>query len=341
MRIAQVMAGAANGGAELFYERMTGALARAGQDVLPVIRREEGRAARLAAMGLAPVQFRFGGRLDFLTTPGIRRTLQAFKPDIAMAWMSRAAAHLPRGPWVNIGRLGGYYDLKYFRTCRYLVGNTRGIVDYIAGTGFPAERTAYLPNFVTDFAADTPASRAELGIPEDAPLLLGLGRLHGVKGFDTLIRAMAHLPDVYCVIAGEGPERSALEKLVTELKLGERVKLPGWRRDTGALLKAADVFVSSSRHEPLGNMVLEAFSAATTVLAASAEGPSEVIRDGEDGVLVPVDDAARLAIAARLLLGDAGLRDRLAAAGRARFEREFSEAAVVAIWLDFFAKVTR
>ena len=75
MRIAQVMAGAANGGAELFYERMTGALSRAGQDVLPVIRREEGRSARLAAMGLTPVQFRFGGRLDFLTRPGIRRAL--------------------------------------------------------------------------------------------------------------------------------------------------------------------------------------------------------------------------------------------------------------------------
>jgi len=334
------MAGAANGGAELFYERMTGALARAGQDVLPVIRREEGRASRLAVKGLAPVQFRFGGRLDFGTRPGIRRALQEFKPDIAMAWMSRAAAHLPRGPWVNIGRLGGYYDLKYFRACRYLVGNTRGIVDYITGTGFPAARTAYLPNFVTDFAGEAPSSRAELGIPEGAPLLLGLGRLHEVKGFDTLIQAMARLPDVYCVIAGEGPERPALEKLVAELKLGERVKLPGWRSDTGALLKAADVFVSSSRHEPLGNMVLEAFSAATPVLAARAEGPSEVIRDGEDGVLVPVDDANSLAIAARLLLGDSGLRAKLAAAGRTRFEAEFAEAAVTATWLDFFARVT-
>ncbi len=335
------MAGAANGGAELFYERMTGALARAGQDVLPIIRREEARAARLTAMGLNPVQFRFGGKLDFLTTPGIRRTLQGFKPDIAMAWMSRAAAHLPYGPWVNIGRLGGYYDLKYFRSCRYLVGNTRGIVEYITGKGFPPERTEYLPNFVTDFSGDAPASRAELGIPEGAPLLLGLGRLHEVKGFDTLIRAMARLPDVYCVIAGEGPERPRLEKLVAELKLGERVKLPGWRRDTGALLKAADVFVSSSRHEPLGNMVLEAFSAATPVLAAAAEGPSEVIRDGEDGLLVPVDDAMRFAVAARLLLGDAGLRANFAATGRERFEREFSETAVTAIWLDFFGRVLR
>ena len=333
------MAGAANGGAELFYERMTGALARAGQEVLPVIRREPGRAARLAALGLHPVQLRFGGRLDLLTKPRIAAALRAFKPDIAMAWMSRAAVHLPQGDWVSIGRLGGYYDLKYFRACRYLVGNTHGIVDYITGTGFPRERTAYLPNFVADFAAEVPAARAEFGIPEGAPLLLGLGRLHKVKGFDTLIQALARLPEVYCVIAGEGPERAALEALVAELKLGARVKLPGWRRDTGALLKAADMFVSSSRHEPLGNMVLEAFSAATPVLAARAEGPGEVIRVGEDGLLVPVDDAGRLAEAARGLLGDAGLRAKLAAAGRARFAAEFAEPAVVAAWLDFFNKV--
>ncbi len=341
MRIAQVMAGAVNGGAELFYERMTAALARAGQEVLPIIRREEGRAARLAALGLKPAGFRFGGMLDFRTSPGINRALRAFQPDIAMAWMSRAAAHLPRGPWVNIGRLGGYYDLRYFRSCAYLVGNTHGIVSYIANAGFPSGRAFYLPNFVEDFAAARPASRADFAIPEGAPLLLGLGRLHEVKGFDTLIRALAGLPEVYCVIAGEGPQRPQLEALVAELGLAARVRLPGWRRDTGALLKAADLFVSSSRHEPLGNMVLEAFSAATPVLAAAAEGPREVIRAGEDGVLVPVDDHVRLAAAARRLLGDGAGRAQLAAAGRQRFLNEFCEAAVTTLWLDLFRAVLR
>ncbi|OYV58729.1 MAG: hypothetical protein B7X01_03520 [Acidiphilium sp. 21-62-4] len=98
------------------------------------------------------------------------------------------------------------------------------------------------------------------------------------------------------------------------------------------MLKAADLFVSSSRHEPLGNMVLEAFSAQTPVLAAAAEGPRETIRDHVDGILVPIDDAAALARAARMLLASPAQRAALAAAGRARFEAEFAAAPVVATW---------
>jgi len=340
MRIAQIMAGAPNGGAELFYERMTLALAAAGQEVLPIIRREPARAERLYQAGLLPEQLSFGGPFDLFTKPAIRRTLWSHQTEVAIAWMSRAAYHLPTGAWTNVGRLGGYYDLKYFRACRYLVGNTHGIVDYIAGTGFPRERVQYLPNFVADFADVEAAGRAALGVPEGAPLMLGLGRLHKVKGFDTLIRAVALLPDTYCIIAGEGPERAALTRLIAELRLAERVKLLGWRRDTGALLKTADIFVSSSRHEPLGNMVLEAFSAQTPVLATAAEGPLETIRQGEDGILVPIDDPAALAAAAQALLGDVRQRVKLALAARQRFTGEFSEKTVVAAWMDFLTRIT-
>lgn len=341
MKIAQIMAGAANGGAELFYDRMTIALHQAGQQVLPITRSHKARLAALREAGLAPVEARFGGPFDFATKPKLRTTLRQFRADIAIAWMSRAAAFMPRGDWVTAGRLGGYYDLKYFRNCQHLIGNTRGITNWITGQGIAAERVHYLPNFVADYATDDPADRASLGIPDDAPLMLGLGRLHEVKGFDVLIRAAALLPDVYCIIAGEGPERPKLEALIADLHLGHRVKLLGWRTDSGALLKAADIFVSSSRHEPLGNMVLEAFAAQTPVLAAKSEGPAETINNGLDGVLVPINDAPALADAARLLLGDVRLRVKLALAGRQRFVAEFSQATVIAAWMDFLTKVTR
>jgi glycosyltransferase involved in cell wall biosynthesis len=340
VRIAQVMAGAPNGGAELFYERMTVALAGVGQDVLPLLRIDEGRAGRLAAAGLMPQEFRFGGPLDVFTKPALARALRKFRAEIAVAWMSRAAAKLPHGDWVNVGRLGGYYDLKYFGSCEHLVGNTRGIVAWIAEQKtWPREKIHYLPNFVEDFGDAEAAARDELGVPEGAPMMLGLGRLHAVKGFDTLIRAAALLPEVYCVIAGEGPERKRLEHLIAELGVRQRVKLLGWRSDSGALLKAADVFVSSSRHEPLGNMVLEAFAAQTPVLAAKSEGPAEVIRNGEDGVLVAADDVAALASGARALLGDVRLRVKLALAARQRYAAEFSRAVVVAAWLELFERI--
>jgi glycosyltransferase involved in cell wall biosynthesis len=332
MRIAQLMAGAAQGGAELFYERMTIALAQAGNEVLPVIRAEPGRLERLRQAGLAPVTARYGGLLDVRSKSAIAVALRDFRSQIAIAWMSRAAMFAPQGDWTLVGRLGGYYDLKYFRHCDHLVGNTRGIVRWIAGQGWPAAQVHYWPNFVDDFATTPAASRMSLGVPDAVPLVLALGRLHAVKGFDVLIRAMAQVPEAHAVIAGAGPERAALERLVGACGLRDRVHLPGWRGDAGALLKAADVFVSSSRHEPLGNMVLEAFSARTPVVAAAAEGPSEVIKDGQDGLLVPIDDPQALAGAIRAVLQDRHRGAVLATAGRARFEAEFERSAVLRIW---------
>ncbi len=333
------MAGAAQGGAELFFERLTIGLHEAGEAVLPVIRPEPARVARLRAAGLGPLGLRYGGPLDLLTRPRAARALRAFGAEVAVAWMSRAAFHAPRGRWTLVGRLGGYYPLKYFRRCDHLVGNTRDIVRWIVAQGWPADRVTYLPNFVGDFASMAPASRAVLGVPDDAPLVLALGRLHAVKGFDILIRAMETVPGAHLVIAGEGPERPALEALIASCRLGARVHLAGWRTDVGPLLRSAQLFVSSSRHEPLGNMVLEAFSAGVPVVAAAAEGPRELITDGVDGVLVPIDDPAGLSRAIARVLAEGG--QAMAAAGRARYAGEFAEPVVVAAWRDYLARVAR
>lgn len=341
MRIAQIMAGAAQGGAELFFERLSIALHRDGEAVLPVIRPDPARMARLRAAGLQPRGLRFGGPFDPLTRVRAGRLLRDFDTEIAVAWMSRAASQAPRGAWPLVGRLGGYYDLKYFRRCDHLVGNTRDIVRWIAREGWPADRVSYVPNFVDDFAATAPADRAGLGVPAGAKLVLGLGRLHEVKGFDVLIRAVAAIPDMHLVIAGEGPERAALTALVRDCGVADRVHLPGWRTDVGALLRAADVFVSSSRHEPLGNMVLEAFSAGVPVVAAAAEGPRELITQGVDGLLVAIDDPAALAAAIADVLGDRGRGAALAAAGRARYEAEFAAPIVVAAWRTLLGDLIR
>jgi glycosyltransferase involved in cell wall biosynthesis len=338
MRIAQIMAGAREGGAELFFERLSIGLHEAGEAVLPVIRREPARAARLMAAGLAPVQLGFGGPLDVLTGPRLRRALAAFRPDIAIAWMRRAARFAPRGPWVLAGRLGGYYDLGAYRACAHLIANTEALGQWIVAQGWPAARVHVLPNFVPDLGGAAPVPRAALGVPEGAPLLLGLGRLHRNKGFDILIRALARLPGAHAVIAGEGPERAALEQLARATGVAERVHLPGWRQDVGALLATCDVFVCSSRVEPLGNMVLEAFSAARPVVAAAAAGPAELI-DPARGVLVPIDDAAALADAIAALLDAPARAGALAAAGRARFVTAFAAGPVLALWRETLSRL--
>ncbi len=327
MRVAHVMAGAEAGGAELFFERLTLAQADAGATVLPVIRRNPARAGRLRA--LHPIELRFGGALDFMTGLRLRRALRAFAPQVVVAWMNRAARMTPPGDWVLAGRLGGYYDLNYYRRCQHLIGNTRGIVDWIVTQGWPAARVHHVPNFAPDLLGTPPAT---LPVPPGARVVLALGRLHRNKAFDVLIRALPSLPGVHAVIAGEGPERIALQDLARRLEVSDRTHLLGWRTDQGALLAACDVLVCPSRHEPLGNVIIEAWSAARPIVAADSAGPIELIRAGEDGLVVKREDPQALAAAIAAVFQDAGHGEALAAAGRARFQAEFAAAPVLQRW---------
>jgi glycosyltransferase involved in cell wall biosynthesis len=336
MRIAQVMAGARHGGAEGFFERLTIALHAAGEEVLPIIRRDLERAARLRAGGLAPVELGFGGALDLLTGPRLRHALAGFAPAVTVAWMNRAARFTPKGDWALVGRMGGFYDLKYYRRCDHIVGNTRGIVRWMTEQGWPAARAHHVPNFVEDLAGATPAV---LAAPPGAHRLLAMGRLHRNKGFDLALRALAQLPSAHLSIAGEGPERAALEALARELGVAQRVAFLGWRSDTAALLAAAEVFVCSSRHEPLGNIVLEAWSAGRPVVSLASHGPLELITDGTDGVIVPEPDPDALATTIARLLDDPARAAALGAAGRAAYLRDFTSDVVVARWREFLTAV--
>ncbi len=328
------MAGAVHGGAELFFERLVLAQHRAGDAVLPIVRTDTARAARLAPA--SPVQLPFGGLFDLQTRPRLRTALGTFAPRVAVAWMNRAARFAPKGEWVLVGRLGGYYDLRYYRACDHLVGNTRALAAWITAQGWPASRTHYLPNFAPDLHAAPPE---RLGIPAGQRIILALGRLHPNKAFDVLIRALPHLPGAHAVIAGEGPELAALQALAAAQGVAARTHFPGWRTDTAALLAGADVLACPSRHEPLGNVVVEAWSAARPVVAAAAAGPRELIRPGEDGLLVPPEDVEALATSLRLVLDNGSFSARLAEAGRVRYLAEFAEQPVLAQWRHFLATV--
>lgn len=342
MKMAHLLGSAALGGAEAFYERLVPALARAGEDVLPVIRRDAGRRTRLTAAGVQPIELPFGNHFDFLTRPRLSRVLARFAPRVVVGWQNRAthyAGKLRRAgaPWTLVGRLGGYYDLRYYRHADHLVGNTRDLRRYFLEQGWPEARAHYVPNFVHDLAGAAPAI---LPAPPGAPRLLTLGRLHRNKAFDVLLRAMPLLPGAHLSIAGHGPELGHLQAMVAELGIGDRVAFLGWREDTAALLAACDIFICPSRHEPLGNVVLEAWSAGRPVVAADAQGPSELIANGENGLLVPRERPDALARAVASLLAAPARTALLAAAGRAAYQAEFTEAVVVRRWRDFLHQVT-
>ena len=198
----------------------------------------------------------------------------------------------------------------------------------------------YLPNFA-EIAPAPPVPRASLDTPADAPLAIALGRLHPNKGFDVLLEAVAKVPGLYLWLAGEGALRAALRRQAASLGIEDRVRLLGWRQDVGALLAAADMLVCSSRREPLGNTIIEAWAARKPVVACAAAGPAELIDQDKTGLLVPVDDVTALGEAMRALVQDKARAQALAEAGYAVFDAQFSEPRVVARYREFLAKVMR
>src|SRR6185295_10481145 len=138
--------------------------------------------------------------------------------------------------------------------------------------------------------------------PANAVLLLALSRLHEKKGLDVLLAALRDLPQCVAWLAGDGPLQKDLELLAERLGVADRVRFLGWRTDRGALLRAADVCVLPSRWEPFGTVMLEAWAAGTPLIAAASQGPSALIDDGGNGLLVPVDDAPALVAAIRRVM---------------------------------------
>jgi glycosyltransferase involved in cell wall biosynthesis len=339
LRIAQLMAGATEGGAELFFERLCASLLTAGDQVMPVIRKNKSRTARLRAAGLSPVQLGFGSPLDFWTRFRLARLLHRFAPRVAVAWMGRAARHAPTGPWVLVGRLGGYYDLRQFARCDHLVANTPALVSWIVDQNvFPPARVHHLPNFCPDLRG---AAAADLPVPAGAKLVLAMGRLHRNKGFDVLIAAISRLTGVHAAIAGDGPERVALERMARHAGVADRVHFLGWRTDTASLLAACDALACPSRSEPLGNVILEAFSADRPVVAAMAEGPRQLIESGRTGVLVAQESAIALAAGLEGVLQNPGQTAAMVKAARQRYEETYSEPSVIARWQEFLGTVEK
>lgn len=156
------------------------------------------------------------------------------------------------------------------------------------------------------------------------PVLLTLARLHAQKGLGYLIEAAALLPDATFAIAGEGPDRAALEAQARALGLADRVIFLGQRQDVRELLAGCDAFVLPSLWEGLPVSILEAMAAGKPVIASEIPGNDEAVVHGITGLLVPPRDPVALADAIRSVVADPALAARLGTAGRERAEQEFS-----------------
>lgn len=343
MKILQVMAGNDHGGAETAFVDMCIALRDAGMEVEVATRPNAIRVPALEQAGLTVHKLPFGGPVDVYTKWRLGRIIEKFQPLIVQTWMARAAQKTPNWSslktpqrYLVMPRLGGYYKVRNFQSGDYFVAVTPDLKRHLSEGGIDPARIAVISNFAETEGDTVPVHKSDFGLSLDTKVTISLGRLHDSKAYDVLIEALAGLPDVHALIAGEGPAREGLEHLARSLGVESRIHFLGWRTDRAALLRMADCCVFASRVEPFGTVFAQAWAERVPVIVSDAIGPKQYCRDGEDCLMVPVNDAKALRGAIAKLLGDHALQQKLAANGYERYRGEFTKEKSVAAYLDYF-----
>lgn len=328
-----------DGGAERFFVHLVNALSRRGIEQTAVIRPNRvWRRDINNAVGVTESNFR-NLSLDRVLLPmKVLRMARSSKPDALMAWAPRASELMPDyKDCIKISRLGDYpTNLGYFKNTDVLVCNTPGIGEHVRNLGW--KRGVEIISNFTNAERVAPVDRKSVNTPEDVPVVMSMGRFVPRKGFALLTEAVARLPGVYLWLAGDGEEMENVRKLAADLGVIDRVRFLGWQKDTRPYVAAADVFVMPSSHEPLGNVILEAWAQGKPVVSSRSEGPTWFMRDGENGLLVDIGDTDGFSRAIERLINDRHLADRVALGGSETLMGQFSEEAVANAYIELFKR---
>jgi glycosyltransferase involved in cell wall biosynthesis len=210
----------------------------------------------------------------------------------------------------DVGRVWSWLRRRLYRRSQAIVVQTQAVREVILPFAGRAP-VHVIPNGVDAPPAAGPRTSEPL---TGRKRIVGAGRLAPEKGFDLLIEAFAGIadrhPDWDLQIMGEGDHRHDLEELIRESGLSGRVNLLGWISEPSAVMTGADLFVLPSRFEGFPNALLEAMACGVASVSFRCDsGPSEIIRDQVDGLLVPAEDTEALAAAMdRLMADEAGRR---------------------------------
>lgn len=322
-------------------------------------------AGRLCAQGIAVTLVKRNPGIDLFYILKLARFLRRSKTRILHLHNSTAlfygtlAGKLAGTPCIVYTEHGR--DFSSSRKAKFANGLLSRMVDkvvvvaescknyLVAKEGVAAEHVVTVPNgidasrFGVDY--DKAAIRAALGLEERHAVIGVVARLDPIKNHAALIRAMqrvaAKLPQAVLLVVGDGPLRGELESLAAELELGGHVRFLGARADVPELLSILDVFVLPSHSEGLSLTLLEASAAAKPIVATDVGGNGEVVTNGENGLLVPPDDAQALAEAMLRILADGTQAARMGQAGRARFEQHFTLDAMVKKYEGLYADCLR
>jgi len=256
-------------------------------------------------------------------------------PSGLAAWAANRLAGIPYLVSLRGGDVPGFrpYDFAPYhrlaaplirmiwRRARVIVANSTGLSEL--ARAFERRVPLRIISNGVDLAYYAPTTRGW-----NPPHLLFVGRLVYQKGLDLLFQALGGLRDHpwELRLVGDGPQRADLQALAEKYQIAGRVHFENWLGGAALLEKyqQANLFVFPSRHEGMPNAVLEAMACGLPVIATRIAGNEELVADGETGLLTPTEDAGALRRALAQLLTDAGLCQRMGAAGRARVEQDYA-----------------
>ena len=338
------------GGAERATVSLLRGLGERGHDVL-LLCNDDLVAREAASRGVRSRICAIGGDVSLHHSIRLARVLKTERPDafivgtykkLFIATLGARIANVPR----VIARVGLESDtprsLKYRIALRRwtdaVVVNAERIVQPFARLdGFGASKVRVIPNSVQSHPIVTTDHRirAELGLSADDFVIGTVARLAKQKRLDRLVRVAAMLPDVRCIIAGDGSAREELSQLAIDLKVADRVHLLGNREDTHDIVDALDVFVLTSDSEGMSNAMLEAMSRGRPVVTTDVSGAEDALAADEKGAAAGIITGfGELSIAEAIsrLRNDPALRDSLGREGRQRAVTRFSRDAMLTAW---------
>lgn len=325
------------GGAERFFVHLVNALNEYGVDQKSVIRPNRSWQKDIEAASEVKLSNFRNLSTDRLLLPLYAKRLDTtWKPDVMFAWMPRACRLMPKNVSAKrVARLGDYpLRLNYFDNIDTLICNTPGIVNHVKDMGW--DRGLEMISNFTYAKASNPVSRASLDTPEDAFVVTSMGRFVPRKGFDVLLEATNLHKNMYLWIIGNGEEEANLKALAKQLGVEDRVRFAGWQKDPNSFVKASNVFAAASNHEPLGNIILEAWAQGVPVVSTKSEGPSWFMSDNVDGLMVEIGDAKGFADAFEKLELDKTLCAKLVEGGKKTLEEKFSKKVITQAYINLF-----
>lgn len=278
----------------------------------------------------------------------LKQQIADFQPDAITAWMPRASQLLPvNGSAIRIVRLGDFpKKLDHFKNADVIVGNVHGILERCKNLG-RTNGLEYISNFPREIDPQ-PISRSSLRTPQDAFVISSAARFVHRKGMDILIRATARLDNAWLWLVGAGEEEQSLRQLAQEYGMADRIRFLGWQAEPAHHLASTDIFCMPSRHEPLGNVIFEAWQLGLPVVSSNANGPSEFMNHGENGLVIETvteDEESDLpgiideyAAAFGRLRDDKNLRAKLVAGGKKKLAQEFSKTAITDKYMALFSR---